>query len=192
MVETYRQKELLPTLLIVLGWVLLGWNIFVLFGGSSQLFSGDLAGHAARTISTNLLHSAMLAFGAIALSLVAYLHFKQNYPRTALTAGAIAAVLAFSLFYPIVSPGSVAGDADASNNAATELSASEVFAEGLVSGIVFSNDKPAAVVGTQVLNEGDVKNGVTVVKITKEEVQFEKNGRLWTQKVQSKPPKHWR
>ena len=52
--------------------------------------------------------------------------------------------------------------------------------------------RPAAVVGNQVLYEGDVKNGVTVVKITKEQVQFEKNGRLWTQEVQSPPPNHWR
>ena len=187
-----RQRSLLPTLLILLGWGLLAWNVFVLLGGSSEFLSGDLAERAARTISTNLLHSAMLAFGAIALALVGYLHFKQNYPQAGLTSGAIAAVLAFSLFYPTISPDSTAGAKDGSNNAATELTASEIVEEGLVSGIVFSEDRPAAVVGTQVLYEGDVKNGVTVVKITKEQVQFEKNGRLWTQEVQSAPPKHWR
>ncbi|MHC4744258.1 MAG: hypothetical protein ACYS8Z_20270 [Planctomycetota bacterium] len=192
MSQIVRLRALLPTLLILLGWGLLGWNVFVLLGGSSHFLSGDLAEHAARTISTNLLHSAMLAFGAIALTLVAYLHFKQGYPRATLTSGAIAAVLAFSLMYPTISPSSRSGEEDASNKTATELAASEVYEEGLVSGIVFSDDRPAAVIGTQVLYEGDVKNGVTVVKITKEQVQFEKNGRLWTQKVQSSPPKHWR
>lgn len=192
MVQKPKQRAILPSLIIILGWALLALNVFVLLGGSTMLFSDNLAEHAARTISTNFLHSAMLAFGAIALTLVAYLHFKQNYPRAALTSGAIAAVLAFSLMYPTTSPASMNANGDAADNAATELTASEVFAEGLVSGIVFSDDRPAAVVGTQVLYEGDVKNGVTVVKITKEEVQFEKNGRLWTQKVQSNPSKHWR
>lgn len=188
MFQEHRQRAIFPTLLIVLGWGLLVCNVFVLFRGGSELFGDNLAEHAARTISTNLLHSAMLAFGAIALSLVAYLHFKQNYSRAAITSGAIAAVLAFSLLYPAASPVSMA----APDNSATELSESEVFAEGLVSGIVFSDDRPAAVVGNQVLYEGDVKNGVTIVKITKEQVQFEKNGRLWTQEVQSIPPKYWR
>ena len=183
-----QQVAIFPTLLIMLGCGLLVCNVYVLFRGSSELFGDNLAENAARTVSTNLLHSAMLAFGAIALSLVAYLHFKQNYPRAALTSGAIAAVLAFSLFYPSDSPASRGGGA----SKITELSEAEVFEEGLVSGIVFSDDRPAAVVGNQVLYEGDVKNGVTVVKITKEQVQFEKNGRLWTQEVQSTPPNHWR
>ena len=191
MVQKPRKRAFFPTLVILLGWVLLAWNVYVLLGGSTMLFTDDIAEYAARTISTNLLHSAMLAFGAIALTLVAYLHFKQNYPRAALTSGAIAAVLAFSLWYPTTSPASMSGNGGSADNSATESTASEVFEEGLVSGIVFS-DRPAAVVGTQVLYEGDVKNGVTVVKITKEQVQFEKGGKLWTQEVQSRPPKHWR
>ena len=131
----------------------------------------------------------MLAFAAVALALVAYLHFKQGYPQAALTAGAIAAVLGFTILYPSISPASI--PEETSKNSANELAPSEIYEEGLVSGIVFSEDRPAAVVGTQVLYEGDVKNGVTVVKITKEEVQFEKDGKLWTQKVQSSPSKNW-
>jgi len=54
----------------------------------------------------------------------------------------------------------------------------------IVKGIVYSKDNPAAVIGSQILHEGDKVLGVTIVKINEKSVDFEMNGKRWTQKVQ--------
>jgi len=54
----------------------------------------------------------------------------------------------------------------------------------IVTGIVYSRDKPSAVIGAQIVHEGDEVSGVTVVKINKDSVKLELNGKRWTQKVQ--------
>jgi len=53
----------------------------------------------------------------------------------------------------------------------------------VVKGIVYSEDKPAVVIGTEVVCEGDKVLGATIVKINKNSVEFEMNGKKWTQKV---------
>jgi hypothetical protein len=52
-----------------------------------------------------------------------------------------------------------------------------------ITGIVYSEDYPAAAVNGQIVHEGDKISGATVVKITKDSVEFEMNGKMWTQKV---------
>lgn len=54
----------------------------------------------------------------------------------------------------------------------------------VVKGIVYSEDKPAAVIGTQIVGEGEKVLGATVVKINEGSVEFEMKGKKWTQKVQ--------
>ncbi len=53
-----------------------------------------------------------------------------------------------------------------------------------VRGIVYSEDRPSAVIGTQIVHEGEEVMGATVIKINKDSVEFEMNGKRWTQKVQ--------
>ena len=57
---------------------------------------------------------------------------------------------------------------------------------GLISvrGIVYSEDNPSAVVSNEIVHEGDEIAGATVVKIHKDRVEFEMNGKTWTQKVE--------
>jgi hypothetical protein len=62
---------------------------------------------------------------------------------------------------------------------------------GVVAGILYSTDKPAVVVDRKIVHERDTIQGVTVVKIYKDKVEFEKNGKNWTQKVQQKPAAYW-
>jgi hypothetical protein len=71
------------------------------------------------------------------------------------------------------------------NNA---LNPSPVTPAGVVSGIVYSADRPAALVGTQIVHKGESIGGVRVVKIEAEAVTFEKGGRTWTQKIGETPP----
>ncbi len=53
----------------------------------------------------------------------------------------------------------------------------------IVRGIVWSEDTPAAIIGTQIIYQGQTVNDATVVKISRDSVEFEKDGKKWTQKV---------
>lgn len=56
--------------------------------------------------------------------------------------------------------------------------------ELIVKGIVYSNDNPSAVIGDRIAHEGDEVFGARVVKINRDSVQFEAEGKRFTQKVQ--------
>ena len=58
-----------------------------------------------------------------------------------------------------------------------------------VTGILYSEDNPSAIVNGEVVKEGDIINDVKVVKIHKNNVEFENNGRRWTQEAQPAPVK---
>ena len=62
---------------------------------------------------------------------------------------------------------------------------------GMVAGILYSADKPSTIIDRKIVHEGDTIHGVTVVKIYKDKVEFEKNGKKWEQKVQQKPGAYW-
>lgn len=57
-------------------------------------------------------------------------------------------------------------------------------AEYVVKGIVFSQTRPSAIVGNRIVSVGDTINGMTVTAIAKDSVEFEKDGKRWTQQVQ--------
>jgi hypothetical protein len=62
----------------------------------------------------------------------------------------------------------------------------EIF--GVVTGICFSKDKPSAVINDKtIVHEGDTINGVTIVKIYIDKVEFTKNGQSWTLNVRKFP-----
>lgn len=54
----------------------------------------------------------------------------------------------------------------------------------IVKGIVYSKINPCAVVGDKMVHQGDKILGAVVVKINESSVEFEANGKKWTQKVQ--------
>lgn len=53
-----------------------------------------------------------------------------------------------------------------------------------VKGIIYSDYSSSAVIGDQIVREGDQILGATIVKINKDSVEFERKGKSWTQKVQ--------
>ncbi len=64
----------------------------------------------------------------------------------------------------------------------TTKSESETF--GLVTGICYSKDNQSAVINNKIIvYEGDTTDGVTIVKIYKDKVEFTKNGKNWAQKI---------
>lgn len=57
--------------------------------------------------------------------------------------------------------------------------------EGLVvRGIVFSEDKPSAIINGKIVRQGDIVSGATIIKINESSVEFEFEGKRWTRQVQ--------
>ena len=54
----------------------------------------------------------------------------------------------------------------------------------VIKGILYSADKPAAIIGTQIVHAGDKISGATVIKINKGSVEFEVDGKKWEQNVE--------
>ena len=50
-----------------------------------------------------------------------------------------------------------------------------------LTGILYTQDKPLALVGGQIAGEGDMAGGVKVLKIHKDSVEFERSGKRWVQ-----------
>ena len=55
----------------------------------------------------------------------------------------------------------------------------------IVKGIVYSEDNSSAIIGAQIVHEGEKVFGATIVNINKDSVEFEMDGKRWTQKVRS-------
>lgn len=62
----------------------------------------------------------------------------------------------------------------------TAIGTSEI----IVKGIVYSEDNPCAVIGTQIAHEGDRVGNAIVIRINKDSVEFETDGKRWIQTVQ--------
>jgi hypothetical protein len=73
--------------------------------------------------------------------------------------------------------------ATAVNSVGTASQPTEPPVDLVVTGILLSEDKPAAIVDTQVVHEGQQIAGATVEKIDRDGIQFERNGRRWKQTV---------
>ncbi len=64
--------------------------------------------------------------------------------------------------------------------------------QGHISCIVWTEDHRIAMIGTKLVREGDIIDGVTVVKIRMDRIEFEKDGKRWTQKEGDAPDPAWR
>ena len=54
----------------------------------------------------------------------------------------------------------------------------------VVKGILYGRNNPSAIIGTQIVHEGDKVSGMTIVKIDRSSVEFEKSGEKWKQGVE--------
>ncbi len=73
---------------------------------------------------------------------------------------------------------------NAEQNGQQNETASEVTTETMiVRDIVYSKDKPSAVIGSKIVYVGDKINDITIVKINRDSIEFERNGDRWEQNV---------
>ena len=56
----------------------------------------------------------------------------------------------------------------------------------VVKGIVFSKNNPSAIIGNKIVQEGETLDGIKIIKINKDSVEFETSEKRWTQQVQRK------
>jgi hypothetical protein len=58
------------------------------------------------------------------------------------------------------------------------------FNRAMVSGIIYHEENPSAIVWDRVVYQGDTIDGYKVVRISKDEVEFEKDGKTLIKRVQ--------
>lgn len=63
---------------------------------------------------------------------------------------------------------------------------------GMITGIFYNPPNSSALIGGKIVHEAYVIEGVTVVKIHPDKIDFEKNGTNWTQKIKEKPAPAWK
>ena len=63
---------------------------------------------------------------------------------------------------------------------------------GVVTGIGYAEEGSSAVICYEIVHEGDTIHGVKVVKIHRDKVEFEKNGKKWAQGVREKRNRYWK
>jgi len=63
---------------------------------------------------------------------------------------------------------------------------------GVIIGITYNENKSFAIIGTKIVGEGDTIDGVKIVKINKETVEFEKDGKRWTQGMNESSGLQWK
>lgn len=83
-------------------------------------------------------------------------------------------------------------EADIINDLWTDRKTTAPMQVGTVLGILYGKGEPCALVNIELVREGDIRNGIKVVRIDKDEIEFEKNGEKWTQKVLANPNPAWR
>ena len=55
--------------------------------------------------------------------------------------------------------------------------------EIVVRGILYSDDQPSAIIGTQIVQVGNEIMGARIIGITRHAVEFAKDGQTWMQEV---------
>lgn len=62
---------------------------------------------------------------------------------------------------------------------------------GVISGIIYTTDDPISIIDNTIVRQNDNIHGVKIVQIQEGRVEFEKNGRTWTQKIREIQKDNW-
>jgi len=175
--------------LLLIAWILLVLNILAVMGNLKYGLNLPLSLHAIENTNDFLFQIGLLAFSAFILSWTSWLYLKNRAGETLAVPILIIIALAVTLSLLTKEPGDVINNVrglgrtlSCSFPTTTPVTTTPMYR--LVTGILYSEDKPSAVVGSQIVHEGDTLCGVNVVKIYKNKVEFEKSGKRWTQLVE--------
>jgi hypothetical protein len=62
---------------------------------------------------------------------------------------------------------------------------------GVITGIIYSANDPISIIDGTIVRQNENIHGVKIVKIHEDRVEFEKNGRTWTQKIREIQKDNW-
>ena len=71
------------------------------------------------------------------------------------------------------------------------IAARELSPYGVITGIIYAEEKSSATINGKVVHEAETIDGVKVVKIYRDKVEFEENKNRWTQRVRQQPNHAW-
>ncbi len=71
------------------------------------------------------------------------------------------------------------------------IAARELSPYGVITGIIYAEEKSSATINGKVVHEAETIDGVKVVKIYRDKVEFEENKNRWTQRVWQQPNHAW-
>ena len=74
-------------------------------------------------------------------------------------------------------------ESNTQNTEQNETAGNDTMGKIIVRDIVYSKDKPSAVIGSKIVYVGDKINDVTILKINRASIEFEQNGERWEQNI---------
>jgi hypothetical protein len=73
----------------------------------------------------------------------------------------------------------------------TAIPTRELSPYGVVTGIMYAEEKSSVTINGKIVHEEETIDGVKVVKIYRDKVEFEANDNRWTQRVRQQPNHAW-
>ncbi len=177
---------------VVVAWIILVLIIGAVVGNLGFKLEFPPTLETVQRNSGYLFHISMLALAGCVLSLTTWLYWKNRLSKVANIAVIIVIILSGSL--PLLTMGgrSKAAGMKRISRALFRSSSNTTTPMGeRVTGILYSKDRPAAIIGYRIVHEGETIRDVEVVKIHKDKVEFEKDGMRWTQTIQGAPTPYW-
>jgi hypothetical protein len=179
-------------LLIVTAWIILALTVCAVVGKVGFQLKFPLSFGAIERTNGYLFHTGILALAACVLGLTTWLYSKNKIGEFTIVVVIIGTILSVSLPLLTVRSGIATGDAKKPRATFSPPSPPMVVVMNTaVNGILYSEDNPTALIGHQIVHEGDDVDGVSVIKVHKDKVEFAKNGRKWTQAVGETPKTYW-
>jgi len=179
-------------LLIVIAWTIFALTVCAVVEKIGFQLKLPISFGAIERTNGYLFHIGILALAACVLGLTTWLYSKDKISGFTIVGVIIGTILSVPLPLLTVRLGIATDDARKPRATFSPPSpATVVVMDTAVTGILYSDDNPTALIGRQVVHEGDAVDGVSVIKVHKDKVEFANNGRRWTQAVGETPKTYW-
>lgn len=185
-------RTFLKKAIIIIAWLLMILNVLAVVGILDYQRQTTLSLKTIQITHSHLFRLGILVMGAFVLGIATSFCWKNKHIKIKNVIAVIVIILTVTLTYLFTM-----SDGKAINkNRIKRAIASVTFAKpppayDVVSGIIYIENNASAIIGSQVVREGQTLYGVKIVKIHKDKVEFERDGNKWTQRVHQNPAAFW-